>query len=70
MYGRYAGGGGDLEAFVPGETHHLAISKRNTHSIEVPDLPAGKYSYYLSAASRNALRPNNSFKPTPLHGAA
>ncbi len=70
MYRRYAGGGGDLEEFIPGETHRLSLSKRNTHDIEVPDLPAGTYSYYLLAASRYRPQPNNSFKPKPLRGSA
>ena len=68
MYRRYAGGRGNLDAFTPGQVHYLSITKENIYEIEVPNLPAGMYSFYLRAASSEPLRPNNSFKPTPLRG--
>lgn len=58
IYKRYAGEGGDLEAFTPGEIHRLNISKTNTHGIELPALPPGEHSFYLRAAYANALRPD------------
>jgi len=67
---RYSSDAGDLDKFVVGQTHYLKITKQNGYHLDVPELPAGKYWFYLQAASLNPLRPNNSFKPTPLRGAA
>lgn len=53
MYSRKAG---DLEAFVPGQTHHLAISRRKTHELDAgPELPDDPSWFFLRAASLKAL---------------
>ena len=64
---RWSSGAGDLETFVVGDTHHLWLTQEPEDGLDVPQqLPDGWL--YVRGASKYPLRPNNSFKPSPLRG--
>jgi len=59
---------GDLRQFVIGTRHYLIISRKNVFRLDMPSSLPDKAWFYLKAASMQELRPNNSFKPSPLRG--
>ena len=64
---RWSALSGDLPAFNVGDIHYLMLTKVIEEGVDVPrELPAGWL--YVQAASFKPLRPNNSFKPSPLRG--
>lgn len=54
---RFNSSAGDLQEFVVGQVHHLALTDRNIPKFDYPD-PAPSVDFYLKAASLKPLRPN------------